>query len=120
MLRAFILSLAPLSLVPLSLAIATPAAAVIVVVPFDDSTEHAGVTGPYARYSPHILKLSESDYTVVFKPGFVDAGSAIRAVVPLCAAKGKQAQGISATAPVELIIEGGETSVMQGYRVACK
>lgn len=115
MLRAFILSLAPLAL-----SLATPASAVIIEVPFSDSTEHAGVTGPYARYSPHILKLSGGEYAVIFKPGFVDAGSAIRAVVPLCAAKGKQAQGISATAPVDLIIENGETRVMQGYRVACK
>ncbi len=104
----------------LSLALATPAGAVIIEVPYKDAPEHAQVTGAYARYSPHILKLSGREYAVLFEPGFVDAASAIAAVLPLCSAQGRQAQGKGPVAPVDLIIEGGETSVMQGYRVVCK
>lgn len=115
MLRALLISS-----IPISLTLASPAAALIIEVPYHDSTETARVTGPYAEYSPHILKLSGRQYAVLFKPGFVDAGSAIQAVLPLCAAQGRQAQGKGPVAPVDLVIEGGETRVMQGYRVVCK
>lgn len=104
----------------LSLLIATPASAYLIEVPFDPIGERAQVTGPYDRYSPHILKLSARKYAVMFKPGFVDSIAAVRAVQPLCAAQGRQAQGVGTVAPADIVIEQGEPGVLQGYRVECK
>lgn len=104
----------------LSLCLATPAAAYIVEVPYYPNGEKAHVTGPYARYAPHVLKFSARRYAVLFQPGFVDAGSAIRAVAPLCAAEGRRAAGVGLIAPADIVIADGETDMLQGYRVDCK
>ena len=36
----------------------TPATAQLIDVPYDPNGERAHVSGPYAQFSPHILKLS--------------------------------------------------------------
>ncbi len=113
----------PLRPIALSLALALSAAtavpAQIVVEPFAPDAEVAQFGGPWKRYQTHILKLAANRYAVLFRPGFIDRKGAIRAIQPLCAAKGKVAQGLGIMAPVELVFEDGVPSVQQGYQVAC-
>ncbi|VDC28565.1 hypothetical protein [Pseudogemmobacter humi] len=102
-----------------ALLIASPAAAQMFYEDFRDEAERTRVDGPWARYQTHVLKLSQDRYAVLFRPGFVDAPTAIRAVAPLCAARGRSAVGEGTLAPVDLVRENGEDSVLQGYRVIC-
>lgn len=96
-----------------------PASAQMLYENFDPNGERTGVSGPYARYQTHILKFSARRYAVLFKPGYVDAQTAIRAVKPLCAAQGLIAAGQGEIAPVDLVRVEGRNSVHQGYRVHC-
>ncbi len=98
---------------------AAPALAQMHYDPFDPSAEQTAVTGPYARYQTHVLKLSKHRYAVLFQPGFVDFNTAVRVVTPLCAAQGRVPQGESMVAPVDVLLENGSPAVQQGIRVSC-
>lgn len=108
-----------LRLAALALLLASPAAAQMFYEDFSVETERTRVDGPWARYQTHVLKLSADRYSVLFRPGFVDAATAIRAIAPLCAARGRGAVGEGTVAPVDLVLENGEDTVLQGYRVIC-
>lgn len=111
--------LRPLILAPaLALTLAAPAAAQEIIEPFAPNGEVTRVSGPYARYQRHVLKLSANLYAVLFEPGFVDAATAVAAVAPLCGAA--RAKAVGDIAPVDLVIEHGEVEVLQGYRVVCE
>lgn len=109
-----------LRLIALTLALASPAVAQTVYEPFEPNGETTHVTGAWARYQEHILKLSGNRYAVLFRPGYVDEPTAIRAVTPLCAAQGLTAQGIGTIAPADVVLDNGGSRVLQGYRVACR
>lgn len=104
----------------LTLALAAAAPAQVLYDQFDPNGQKTHVSGPYARFQEHVLKLSANRYAVLFRPGYVDAATAINAVRPLCAAAGKVAAGTGDVAPVDLVLEGGEHAVLQGYRVVCQ
>ncbi len=109
-----------LRLAALILALAAPAGAQAVLEPFAPIPETAGVSGPYARYQEHILKLSPTRYAVLFRPGYVDAATAIRAIGPLCAAQGRTATGTGKVAPVDVVLDDQGMRALLGYRVDCK
>lgn len=103
----------------LAMMLASPAAAQMYYDPFAPNGERTGVTGSYARYQTHVLKLSQHRYAVLFEPGYVDFDTAVRAVTPLCAAQGRVARGDSRIAPVDVLLENGRPDVQQGIRVSC-
>lgn len=98
---------------------APPAAAQVIVEPYAPTDQGFAFSGPWARYQTLVLKLAADRYSVLFRPGFVDAEGAIRAIRPLCAAVGKTAVGTGPVAPVELIFTPDGPSVHQGYQVVC-
>ena len=112
--------LAPALAAALTMGLAAALPAQVLYDQFDDSAETATVTGAYKRYQTHVLKLSAHRYAVLFRPGYVDAATAIRTVTPLCAAQGRSAAGTGDMAPVDLVLEDGQHSVLQGYRVVCQ
>lgn len=118
MLRALIVSLA--LAVPAVVSAPAPAAAQLIEVPFHPETDRTRFTGAYKPYALHVLQLSARRYEVLFKPGFVDAATAIRAVAPLCADTGRQPFGIGPKAPAVVTVGRDGSFVLQGYRVHCK
>lgn len=118
MLRVLSLSLA--LAVPAMISVAAPAAAQLVEVPYHDDQERTNVTGPYAPYTLHVLKHSARRYEVLFTPGFVDGPTAVRAVAPLCAATGRQAQAGGTKTPAVVTLGQDGSFVLQGYRVNCR
>ena len=118
MLRALTLSLA-LAL-PAALTVSAPAEAQIFKMPFHATQEPARFSGPYAPYALHVLRYSARRFEVLFKPGFVDPATAVRAVSPLCAQTGRKAYGVGSSAPAEVVVGGDGAFVLQGYRVNCK
>ncbi|MGA0539387.1 hypothetical protein [Neotabrizicola sp. VNH66] len=105
---------------PLALILAGPAAAQALLEPFAPTGETTRASGPYSRYLEHIMKLSPNRYAVLFRPGYVDAATAIRAVAPLCAAQGRSATGIGTVAPVDVVLDDTGMRALLGYRVDCK
>lgn len=113
------LRIAPLSLaVFVALAGALPAQ--VLVVPYAPGPESVRFTGPWKRYQEHVLQLGPDLYAVLFRPGFIDRAGSVRAIAPLCAARGRKATGVGTVAPAELLFEGGVPRVLQGYRVRCE
>lgn len=101
------------------LALAAPAEAQLFIENFAPIDEATRVTGPYARYERHVLKLGRTSYAVLFRPGFVDGPTAARAVEPLCREQALRAVVQGEVAPVDLVIRDGEAEILQGVRVAC-
>lgn len=118
MLRALIVSLAVA--LPAALTLSAPAEAQIFKVPFHATQESARFSGPFEPYALHVLRHSARRFEVLFKPGFVDPATAIRAVTPLCAQTGRKAYGVGSTAPAEVVVGSDGAFVLQGYRVNCK
>lgn len=118
MLRALIVSLA--AALPVALTVSAPAEAQIFKVPFHATQERTQFSGPYEPYALHVLRHSARRFEVLFKPGFVDPATAIRAVAPLCAQTGRKAYGVGTTAPAEVTVGSDGAFVLQAYRVNCQ
>ncbi len=113
------LRIASLSFVAL-LALAGALPAQMLVEPYAPGPESVRFTGPWKRYQEHVLQLGLDLYAVLFRPGFIDRAGSVRAIAPLCAARGHKAAGVGTMAPVELLFEDGAPRVLQGYRVRCE
>ena len=102
---------------PLSTA---PAMAQMIVEPFSSTNDSTGVSGPYARYQRHILRLAKNRYAVLFEPGFSDNETALRAVQPLCAETGRRAELRGVNPPVDVVFANGDVDTLLGVRIDCR
>lgn len=109
-----------LHLTLLSLLLAAPASAQMYYDPYAPNGEAATVAGAYAPYQTHILKYAAQRYAVLFRPGYSDSATALRAVAPLCAAEGRVAQVIGDSPKVQLVRADGRNAVELAVRVDCK
>lgn len=118
MLRALIVSLAVA--LPAAVTVSAPAEAQIFKVPYHATEERTHLSGPYEPYALHVLQNSARRFEVLFKPGFVDPATAVRAVAPLCAQTGRKAYGVGTSAPAVVTVGSDGSFVLQAYRVNCK